>query len=91
MQGELRGSASVNWGQPKVPPFPEMPTMMGQLRGTKPGSQVLKTKSGSAECMARQGIPAAQVKQGPRLRLELNLAPKLEGEAPSKDSCSSLS
>ena len=64
---------------------------MRHLHGTKSGSQVAKTKPGSARRVARQGIPASQLKQGPRLRLELNLAPQLEGQAPSKASRSPFS
>lgn len=44
MQGELRGSADVNQGQPRVPWFPDTSTMTGQLRGTKSGSPVMQSQ-----------------------------------------------
>lgn len=91
VQGELRGSAAVNQGQPRVPYFPDMFTMTTELRGNKTSSQDTKTKLGSVRCMARQDIPAVELKQGPRLRFELNLAPKLDEEVPSKAAHSSFS
>lgn len=49
VQGELRVSAGVNQGQTRVTWFPDMTTLTGQLHGTKSGSQVMKTKSRSAD------------------------------------------
>lgn len=48
-------------------------------------------QSGSARCVARQSMPAVQLKQGPRLRLEWNMELKTEGEITGKVSHSSFS
>lgn len=53
------------------------------------GSQAMK--KGSNWCMARQSVPSVQLKQGPRMRPEHNVDPRIEGEVSSKVSHSSFS